>query len=85
MVSFKFNNGMEKKMLVAAAEIFRKRRLGTYMTTDMGHQPVIIKAPAVEVDSAGQAWDEALHVASKLKNNNGTWRKKPGAASVVAE
>lgn len=51
-----------------------------YMTRDMASQPKVQKVVA-EVDSAGQAWDENLHVASKLKNLNGTWRKKPGAAA----
>lgn len=34
---------------------------------------------ATEVDSAGQGWNAETHVATKLKNQDGTWRKKPGA------
>lgn len=40
------------------------------------------KMPAsVEVDSAGVAWDASLHTSTKLKNSDGTWRKKPGRAA----
>lgn len=35
--------------------------------------------PSVDLDSENMAWDEALHVSTKLKNADGTWRKKPGA------
>lgn len=53
-----------------------------YQTRDMGHLPMKTKVvDPVEVDSTGAAWDANLHVASKLKNMNGTWRKKPGAAA----
>lgn len=48
-----------------------------YMTRDMADQPKVQKV----VDSAGNPWDENLHVASKLQNADGTWRKKRGAAS----
>lgn len=37
------------------------------------------EAPSTETDSAGATWDEKLHVATKLKNGDGTWRKRPGA------
>lgn len=30
-----------------------------------------------DVDSAGAKWDENLHVSTKTKNADGTWRKKP--------
>lgn len=53
---------------------------GSYLTRDMADQPKVAKV-LPELDSAGNAWDENLHVASKLKNLNGTWRKKPGAAA----
>jgi Ni,Fe-hydrogenase III component G len=49
-----------------------------YMTRDMADQPKVQK---VVLDSAGNPWDESLHVASKLQNKDGTWRKKPGAAA----
>lgn len=42
----------------------------------------LVAAPAsVEVDSAGMEWDAALHASTKLKNADGTWRKKPGRAA----
>lgn len=37
--------------------------------------------PPVDLDSDNTPWDPALHVASKLKNGDGTWRKRPGAKS----
>lgn len=83
-VTFKFKNGMERKMMAIQAEVLFKRGLGTYMTSDMGNKPAVIKA-SVEVDSAGDEWNPDLHVASKLKNQNGTWRKKPGAAAAQAD
>lgn len=78
-VSFKFQNGKERKMSSIAADILTRRGLGTYLTRDMvASRPEV---SAVEVDSAGQEWNPELHVATKLKNQNGTWRKKPGAAA----
>ena len=44
--------------------------------------PDVVEAheePSVETDSENVAWDASMHVASKLKNVDGTWRKKPGA------
>jgi hypothetical protein len=37
--------------------------------------------PMVEVDANGVEWDAALHTSTKLKNADGTWRKKPGRAA----
>lgn len=34
---------------------------------------------AIEVDAAGDEWNADIHAASKVKNQDGTWRKKPGA------
>lgn len=34
-----------------------------------------------EVDSTGVEWDATLHTSTKLKNSDGTWRKKPGRAA----
>lgn len=39
------------------------------------------KQKAAEADSSGAAWDAALHTSTKLKNSDGTWRKKPGRAA----
>lgn len=84
-VTFKFKNGMERKMMAIQADVLFKRGLGTYLTTDMGHKPGVIKAAEPETDSAGEVWNPDFHVASKLKNQNGTWRKKPGAAAAAQE
>lgn len=80
-VSFKFQNGKERKMSSIAADILARRGLGTYMTRDMVASRPEVPAVAAEFDSAGQEWNSDLHVATKLKNQNGTWRKKPGAAA----
>lgn len=82
-VNFKFKNGKERKMPEVLADVLFRRGMGTYMTRDMVASRNSV--PAVEVDSAGDAWNPDLHVASKLKNQNGTWRKKPGAAAQIAE
>lgn len=88
-VTFTFKNGYERKMLVAAADVLTKRGLGTYETRDMANMPQVQKNPAdaseiftpdVQLDSADVSWDANIHVASKLQNKDGTWRKKPGAA-----
>lgn len=47
------------------------------------HAPVEPEQPPVDLDSDNTPWDPALHVASKLKNGDGTWRKRPGAKSAA--
>lgn len=88
-VTFTFKNGYKRKMLTAAADILTKRGLGTYQTRDIAHIPEVQKikdaseifTPDEELDSAGESWNADLHVASKIKNQDGTWRKKRGAIS----
>lgn len=48
----------------------------TYQTRMMTAGPAV--GASVEVDSAGNQWDAAIHASTKLKNSDGTWRKKPG-------
>lgn len=79
-VNFKFQNGKERRMPTVLAEVLNRRGMGSYLTRDMVAAPQDHVA-AVEVDSAGDEWNPDLHVATKLKNMNGTWRKKPGAAA----
>lgn len=68
----------------------------SYMTRDMKAEQVVPMPvsthPAEEVrseesakdlDSAGEMWDELIHVSTKLKNADGTWRKRPGARSAL--
>lgn len=68
----------------------------TYLTRDMKAEPAALPsmpAPPAheagsdkaveELDSAGDAWDELTHVSTKLKNADGTWRKRPGAKSAL--
>lgn len=54
-------------------------RADTYQTRMLqAQQPTIV---VEEVDSEGKQWDASLHVATKIKNADGTWRKKPGRAA----
>jgi hypothetical protein len=82
-VTFKFKNGKERAMSSVVANILTRRGMGTYMTRDLvaDRTPPKVATTEPDVDSAGDAWNPDLHVASKLKNMNGTWRKKPGAAA----
>lgn len=75
-------NGVEKMMEERYAKILAKMGRLTYMTRDMVAAPVKEVEPSEELDSAGTPWNADLHVASKLQNKDGTWRKKPGAAAV---
>ncbi len=50
---------------------------GVYQTRALVAAPVQA-AVSVEVDSNGVEWDATLHTSTKLKNSDGTWRKKPG-------
>ena len=38
-----------------------------------------------ETDSAGAEWNPELHASTKAKNQDGTWKKRRGAASLVAQ
>jgi hypothetical protein len=87
-VNFKFTKkGTERKMSEVMADILYRKGYGTYMTRDMvaSRQAPAVATSEPDVDSAGVQWSADLHVASKLKNQNGTWRKKPGAAAALAE
>jgi hypothetical protein len=54
-----------------------------------GYQTRALQAASAQVpvsveallDSAGMPWDGTLHTSTKLKNSDGTWRKKPGRAA----
>jgi hypothetical protein len=35
---------------------------------------------AEELDEHGTVWDPEIHAESKVKNKDGSWRKKPGGA-----
>ncbi len=65
--------------LVSAKKLQEVRGL-TYETRAMTAAPVQSES-SVEVDSAGAQWDASLHTSTKLKNSDGTWRKKPGRAA----
>jgi hypothetical protein len=85
-VTFKFKNGSTRVMHSLAADVLYRRGLGTYMTRDLvADRTAPALATSEEVDSAGNPWNAELHVASKLKNQDGTWRKKPGAHKAATE
>ena len=70
----KFLPGQEFELKDRQAKIFMKLgRVQEYQTRDMVSSRVMH-----DVDSAGTVWDSTLHTSTKLKNADGTWRKKPG-------
>lgn len=89
-----FRNGRRKEVKEAAARYMIKigtaKAVTAHENRSMEDKPMLKKqpedaseifTPAEELDSAGDAWNPEIHVASKLQNKDGTWRKKPGAAS----
>jgi len=64
-VTFKFKNGYERKMLVAAADVLTKRGLGTYETRDMAFQPTEIKEVEPESDGLDDMEKAELHALAK--------------------
>jgi hypothetical protein len=58
------------KKLEAVGETYTAPTL-TYHTREM----------TADVDAKGAPWDATLHTSTKLKNSDGTWRKKPGRAA----
>jgi hypothetical protein len=67
-----------KKLAPADGELTSKRL--TYNTRALVATPAT-QIDSVEVDSAGVEWDASSHTSTKLKNSDGTWRKKPGRAA----
>jgi hypothetical protein len=65
--------GKEYRVTSRQADTLVKIGRATYLTRDMQAQPV------ADVDAAGVAWNSEQHAASRIKNLDGTWRKKPGA------
>lgn len=67
------------------AKIFIKLKklevAGTYVAPTMTYQTRALTAGSADVDSTGVEWDATLHTSTKLKNSDGTWRKKPGRAA----
>lgn len=77
----RYSPGEEFEMPDKVARVFISKHklaaVGAYQTRALVAAPVEAAA-SVEVDSSGVAWDAALHTSTKLKNSDGTWRKKPG-------
>jgi hypothetical protein len=71
-------SGRVKSMSPRYAKILTQLGRATYLTRDMVADPTAAAGDA-ELDSAGQPWNEALHASTKIKNADGTWRKRPGA------
>lgn len=87
--------GSEMEMSDSQARLLVKLGRAQYITRDMVaapvapvqafSQPTPVPQPVQEAteiedfDSDGNAWDADLHVSTKLKNSDGTWRKRPGA------
>jgi hypothetical protein len=79
-ITMKMLDGREKAMPEAHARLLAKLGKATYLTRDMVAAPARQEAtPAnAEVDTNGAKWDAAIHTSTKLKNADGSWRKKPG-------
>lgn len=70
----KYSPGDAFELKDKQAKIFMKLgRVQEYQTRDM-----VASRVTHEFDSAGVVWDSTLHTSTKLKNADGTWRKKPG-------
>ena len=85
---FDAHSGREKMMEPRFAKILTGIKPQRYMTRDMkAAEPadIPVLTDEVELDSAGEAWNEELHVATKIRNVDGTWRKRPGAAKAAHE
>lgn len=86
-VDFTFKKtGYSRVMAKRQADLLGKLGHGSYQTRMLTAAlpvpaDVTPTVAAPELDSAGVEWSADLHVASKLQNMNGTWRKKPGAAT----
>ena len=62
------------------AEMIQAGHLPTPTVTIVDEAHLEIPAPAAEeTDSAGHAWNAELHVSTKAKNQDGTWKKRRGA------
>lgn len=79
--------GRDARILVAIGKASYQTRVMTAAPPTSAPAPSPVPAPAAapvapggpDLDSAGVAWDEAVHVSTRLKNVDGTWRKRPGA------
>lgn len=77
----------DARILIAIGKAAYQTRVMTAAAPASAPAPTapIVAAPppapdAPELDSAGAAWDESVHVSTRLKNADGTWRRRPGAA-----
>lgn len=86
-------SGRDARILVAIGKASYQTRVMTAAPPVSAPAPSPIPAPMPaplepaepDIDSAGAAWDETLHVSTRLKNADGTWRKRPGATRVASE
>lgn len=74
----RYQPGEEFDLPDKVARVFiNAKKLVAYQTRALEAAPAQA-AVSVEVDAAGIQWDAAVHTSTKLKNFDGTWRKKPG-------
>ena len=57
----------------------------TVENTENVSASAVAAAVTGELDSAGQPWNAELHASTKSKNADGTWKKRRGAAPLVAQ
>jgi hypothetical protein len=74
----------EYRVTPAQAKVLFNIGRATYITRDMNAQPVV-NVEQFDVDAFGVKWDESLHAASRVKNQDGSWRKRPGAKAEAKE
>lgn len=79
-VTFTHSSGRQQPMDERYAKVLQKMRRGTYMTRDIVSAEPEQSTEPEYVDSAGVLWSAELHTSTMLKNQDGTWRKKPGKA-----
>lgn len=83
--------GNERNVEERIARVLEKRGKMAYQTRMLTADEGLYSTnptppePEPEVDSAGDVWNPDMHVSTKLQNQDGTWRKKPGAKAAEAE
>lgn len=61
----------------SAESVFAAPAPAPVCAPQMAAAPSVPLVPDVELDSAGMPWDPELHVSTKTKIADGTWKKKP--------
>jgi hypothetical protein len=79
-VQFDYFNGRTKMVTPQTAKLLHRINRGTYETRDLRAGPATASTEGA-FDSAGVVYNPEIHASTRSLNNDGTWRKKPGAAA----